>query len=514
MNDSNDEYDIYLNEMTITYDVSSNLILKNIVDEHTKYVKDIINNQPTHYDKLLSFFNGSYETTTIPELKLCIDYLKIGLTIDFINRKCTENNILNKLRESLYCSIFAITSDEKNSYFYGPTIRVIFKILDFYDIIIRSIKNIPNYYHKYRYERYLEYCISCAKKGLFIFPTFYNIGATDLIKLRPYPIFPVGLCITLNYVDEFLQSPSEFFIHDINHIRRMFESNISDMVEKNIDIDNFNSKLQYYNESYECLQQIMKIIKCTIQSRNIDENDNNYIQIYKFDKSTNKKELTKIGHLFKNNYSDIDYDEPIDTGYAQLIKIIIFEITHEDAMPLQKDVICKAIQRQSGIDVLFPRINTSGKITINSEKSGSILGFVKYKLRYNFFDTDENPLDMIVNLNYRTDKHICIAVQILLKKLCNTTLDEQEYYNLIINIIDKSGLNTPVHSDILNILMPEILSDKLYGDYSNEEIEYIKSMTINSYNINNFTGIRPNDVSEQGNLITKIGGKFTLKKKK
>jgi hypothetical protein len=258
--------------------------------------------------------------TSIPELKLCIDYLKYGLDIDFINQKCRENSVLEQLRQSLYCSIFAVTSDKENSYLYGSTIRVIMKIIDFYDILIRSIKQVPPYYHKYRYERYVDYCISQASNGLFMFPTFANIGATDLLKLRCYPMFPIGLSLTLTFVDEYEQTPVEFFIHDINHIRRMFDSNILDMNQKNIDTSNFDDTVLYYNASYQCLKEIFTIINNNTNKKTQLTESYEYINIPKIEMDKSQTDI-RIVHLKKDDYSHVINDEPIDLGYSQLIKI-------------------------------------------------------------------------------------------------------------------------------------------------------------------------------------------------
>ena len=334
VNNDNDILE-YNNQMKEKYE-SNDPKLIIIKESHKVYVKTLINEGPKVYNQMRSFFSNNPETTSVPELKWCLDYLIYGLDIPFIQNKCNENAVLLKLRDSLYLSILSVKTDTQKSYLYGPTIRVIMKIIEFYDILIRSIKVVPPYYHKYRYERYVEYCISMANNGLFIFPTFEVLDATDLLKLRCYPMFPIGLSTTIIFVDEYDQTPIEFFIHDINHTRRMFDSNISDMKRNKIDTSSFHETSLYYDKSYKCLQEILYITRHTLDIP--DTNINN-------------------GHLDKIDYSKVSMTEAIDVGYAQLITIIIFEITHEDAMPIQKDVICSTILRNSGIETVFPRIN-------------------------------------------------------------------------------------------------------------------------------------------------------------
>ena len=482
-----------------------------VKQKHETYIRNIINNQGAEYIKLIDmgFFSGSHETIQIMELKDCVDYLKHGLDIQFIEDKCQEIPALQKIRDSLLCSILSVTANPGSNYLYGPTIRTLMKILDFYDIIIRSIKDVPPYYHKYRYERYVEYCISLG--GLFIIPTFAYIGATDLLKLRAFPLFPVGLNIKLEFVDEFFQSPTEFFIHDINHTRRMYESNISDMEKNGVDKTDQSQVTEYYNQSSACVNKLMSIMKNTIKS---DKQPNVSIISVSTISPDGSKQTKQVYHLEMDDYSEVDKTTPIDWGYSQLIKIIVFEITHEDALPMREDVICSTILRNSGIETAFPRLSQDGKIITSIERGGSILGFVRYKLRNGFFDSVDNPLDVVVKHFYRTDKQIAIATQILLAKMCDTVVanNSPDYERILINITDKEGLNRPVNRDLLDTLMPEILTDEKYGDINEDVVNELRVKNhITSENL--YTGDRPEPVTEQGNLLYKLGGKNTKGRK-
>ena len=525
--------------------------------KHEQYIRNIILNQGNEYNKLIDmgFFSGSHETIQIIELKDCVDYLTHGLSIQFIEDKCTENPVLRKLRESLSLSIFAVTSPERN-YLYGPTIRALMKILDFYDILIRSIREIPEYYHKYRYERYVEYCISSG--GLFMIPTFASIGATDFLKLRAFPLFPVGLNIKLEFVDEFYQSPIEFFIHDINHSRRMYESNIRDMETKNVDTTDQENVTEYYKQSNDCVKKLMRIINNKINSKGMKAHSKvmkellhyhggeraaaslaggsnppiliradqalarpaeRAHQVSQIDIPTIVPDgtiVTKpVYHLEMDDYSTIDKSTPIDLGYSQLIKIIVFEITHEDALPMSVDVICSTILRNSGIETDFSRVSPIGKIETSIELGGSILGFVKYKLRNGFFDSVENPLDFVVRHFYRTDKQIAIATQILLAKMCDNVVSNNSpnYERIMINITDKEGLNTPLTEDLLASFMPEILNNEKYGDLTEEDVNKLR-LKIGRLAPNEYTGDRPKPVTEQGNLLEKLGTSTRRKRNK
>lgn len=486
-----------------------------IKGRHKTYIENIIKNQGSMYSDLIEkrFFSGSHETIQIMELKDCVDYLKHGLDIEIIEEKCKENPVLQELRTSLICSILSVTANTERNYLYGPTIRVLMKITDFYEIFIRSIKKIPPYYHTYRYERYVEHCISL--KGLFIVPTFANIGATDLLRLRPFPLFPVGLNIKLEFVDEYYQGPKEFFIHDINHSRRMYESNISDMKKNNVDETDQSQVTEYYKQSYDCLTKLMKIL-----DNKINEDDINQFNQYSVSKITiptisikGKVTNKEIYHLEMYDYSDVSTNTPIDFGYSQLIKIIIFEITHEDSLPMRKDVICSTILRTAGIDTGFDNYDSKVKITNSSEKGGSILGFVKYKLRNGFFDSINKPLSAVVTHFYRTDKQIAIATQILLAILCDNRVanNSDGYEQIIINITNKEGLNVPTNKDLVAGIIPHILLHEKYGDFTEDDVNKLRTKhNINTENL--YTGNRPKPITEQNDVLKKLGGKKTKRR--
>jgi hypothetical protein len=448
-----------------------------VIEEHTEYIKSIIKDQKVMYMGALV----QLETNTMPQLNLCIQYLKFGLKSRFIERLCDTNPIVNKLRDSLYCAILSVKMDIENQYLYGPTIRVIFKMLEFYDVIIRSLIELPPYYHRYRYERYIEYCIQSP--GLVLLPTFYNIGATDLLKLRPYPFFPVGITTTILHVDEYLQSPAEFFVHDINHVRRMYENNLMDMKKKG-----FTNPIAYYDTSKTCLDKVMNIITNTLKSG----------KTITIPTLKDGKIVTKEEYHMDNSFT---FDSPIDKGYAQIIKIILFEIIHEDALPIQEDLICSTILRKFGVKTTFPRVTLDGTVIKSVVSGGSILGFVRYKLKYGFLDTVDNVNENIVMLAYRTDKQIYHATRILLLKLCKHTDDNL----IILNITDNSGLNLPVNPDIVKHFVPDILEGE-YGDFKPSELLELRKEYGLSVD-NQFTGVRPLPITEQGDIYSKLGGK-------
>jgi hypothetical protein len=75
----------------------------------------------------------------------------------------------------------------------------------------------------------------------------------------------------------------------------------------------------------------------------------------------------------------------------------------------------------------------------------------------------------------------------------------------MINITDKEGLNIPLTDDLLKTFMPEILSNEKYGDLKENDVNNLR-LKNNIRTQNLYTGERPKPVTEQGNLLGKLGG--------
>ena len=420
--------------------------------EHNNFIKEYISNPEPIYITLRTRLTTYGENKAeFPEFIPIIKYLKNAVNTPEINEWLKTNEAMTINHTLLHLDIQSIKLS--NNYYYGPTLRVIFRCLDFLDIYIRERERLKGsplnpYYHRYRYTRYFEYCIGESPE-LIIFPTFSNIGATDLLKIRAFPCFFVGIVTDTIFVDEYIQTPAEFFIHDINHSRRMYQEN-----------------LKHYN-----------IFKS--QPGNEKLNIINYYQ--------------KMREIITTKIVPLLSDKSIELPIRQLIKIILFEICHEDALPLMPDVICGTITRPSGIEVKFPEIIIKDSNLVVEdviEKGGSILGFVLYKLRYGFFDQPGMISNLIVKKEYRTPEKILEASFILLNYLnCNITVTKEELFSII---IDRRGLNKPQHPDIFGEKIenyenpftgnrPTALNDidkiKQFGGYYQKNLKYI-----NKYN--------------------------------
>jgi hypothetical protein len=244
--------------------------------------------------------------------------------------------------------------------YYDDVIRFCAKFVDMMDIIIRknTAQQFPDYFHRKRYFYYMEYCIS-KFPDIILFPTFDEIGATDLIKTRCVPVFFIGMTTNTTYADEYILTPSEFFFHDINHSRIIYQQDEAYIKEKRI------HKLQ--------------LIDMMVASTN-----------YYY------SEIKKI----------------TDNKLIKLIKMLLFEIVHEDGFPLVNDKICERLLRHEGEDYV-ERMN--GDVIESVKKiTASTIGQTLFKLRCGFYDKEDEPMEFIVDEDYRTSDKIVKATQVML----------------------------------------------------------------------------------------------------
>jgi hypothetical protein len=133
------------------------------------------------------------------------------------------------------------------------------------------------------------------------------------------------------------------------------------------------------------------------------------------------------------------------------MKIILFEIIHEDAQPAYPSILCQTILRNAGhgqakFQVLFTNPSTgTPDIRHITNPGGGILAFVKYKLRYGFLD--DVLLPVIVEKEYRTTENIATAAHKLLEII---GCDDIPSLDTLMELTDNMhGQNPPAHPNHL-----------------------------------------------------------------
>jgi hypothetical protein len=121
---------------------------------------------------------------------------------------------------------------------------------------------------------------------------------------------------------------------------------------------------------------------------------------------------------------------PENMKYESLIKILLFEIVHEDALPFNKDCIKMDLLFKSGNSYPYERTydNTEDKYNrVNLrfyEQGASTLRTIYNKIRHAFFEKEQTN-DIIVKTNMRYIKHMIEASYLLLNKVAPDEYNEK-----------------------------------------------------------------------------------------
>jgi len=305
-------------------------------------------------------------------------------------------NIKNEITYgNQYCDMNVYeTPYNKNQYPYAYSIRVMVQSLSMIDLINLDFKkdkwNTPyaNVYFKERYHYYLDYLLDNAP-NVFILPILQFVGATTLIRNRHSRIQPCGVIFDETFVDEDMQTPCNFFWHDLNHARRIYQNNLWYSTQNNMSIE----------QLYETM-------------------------------SKDVKQLLPIKNWLSNT----------DKKYESLIKMLLFEVVHEDALPFTNNSIINDILFKSRQCYPYERTydnietdNNNNRINLRFyEQGASTLRTLYNKLRHTFFEK-EIAQDIITDIETRNIPDLKYASYLLLKKIDpryksseNATLKELE----------------------------------------------------------------------------------------
>ncbi len=182
------------------------------------------------------------QNISFPEFKPVIEYLEMKLNSDDIVKQiCSENLYLSRFRSIVLERITSIQqpSHQYQAFPYMQTIEAIQSTVEFFDILHRT--NTPNsstLYHSNRYEYYNHFLKGSIPEHILM-PTICSLGATDMIAMRGVPIGLIGVTTEKLYVDGYEQTPYEFYVHDINHSRRMYQFSKEGAEKKKMTLDEF-----------------------------------------------------------------------------------------------------------------------------------------------------------------------------------------------------------------------------------------------------------------------------------
>lgn len=373
----------YANEGTFAFghhkQMAASLLAKNFTKtqglSHHEWIREIVKKPLEMYESMRERFrtNGNNIDTHMPELLPVVEYFRSQMSNPTMEDHCSENPAISFMRDQIMHKLHHVTIQNGAMCPYNSTVRILFESVGFFDVVARTEKNLSTHFQKkywYRYEELMR-----RIPDAIVIPTFDNISATDLMKVRGTPIYFIGLSPDPVYVDEFWQSPLEFLIHDLNHAWKML-----DMDDRYLNMHPSVSRTKLMKKSNSFIQEFFPRI--AIQKTDTEE----------------EKEMKKLK------------------------KIILFEVGHEDARPLLPELICDALLENEGYE--FPdnviRYDDGEKQAYLEKRTIpgiTALSYVRHKLQHGFFDQTDSQNIQIVSPMYRSVELIVKAAEELLNEL-------------------------------------------------------------------------------------------------
>jgi hypothetical protein len=394
-------------------DILNHLLTYNFtesINNHKLFVQKMLENPVETYLLFRERLDSDGCETSFPEFEGVIGYLIKSLFQNSEIYTWFQNDSRNILIEQLLNKIIGLTIEGRFYYPYSSTIYVIEDILELLDYYYRSnIKNTEGlpvneqmgpYYHIFRYRSYITTFLCSREFGIpnnIIFPTHFNISATSLIKLRCVPILIMGVINKPIYVDQYLNSPLDFWAHDIQHSKRQIQETLRYY-------DVFIKHNNYYK------RRTLYDIKTPIQ----------------FYKYMHDFTVNKIIPMIKINRDDSDEIK----AYKSIKRLIIFEVVHEKAWPITQPSLCRNISLRYDE---FPVEN----IYLNNDKidtfhylfsDPSTIGNVIAKLRHGFYDKSNDVDNKILEEKYRTARNVAKCAREIMVELECTKIPSEDYF--------------------------------------------------------------------------------------
>jgi hypothetical protein len=390
---------------------------------------------------ILLYFQNEYFNKNIISHKVCEWHIKhtlqliqnasqITICSNIVNTSCPVDGAIptNKdakdadiqkyvnLHNKDYCTYNIYeTPYNQNIYPYAYCIRVLVQAMNTIDsinIYFRSLKlgneewksPYSSVYFKERYHFYLDYLLDNAP-NVFILPLLQSIGASGLLWNRCSRIQLCGVVFDEIFVDEDIQSPSNFFWHDINHARRIYQNNLWYANKKKISMDDLHEKM----------------------------------------KTTVKKLMPIRNWLNETN-----------KNYESMIKILLFEVVHEDALPFVEDQIEEDLLFKSGKCYPYERTFNNDKSSRFNlrfyEQGASTLRTIYNKVRHEFFEQQESN-EIIVKSELRYIKPMIESTYLLLKKVNTKSyeVNEEDTKEMLLGLIRDKKFSTHDSKQLSNL---------------------------------------------------------------
>lgn len=353
---------------------------KFLLDEQKAWVKKITASPLDMYSEMHLRMKAGGVNVAFPELGSVVEYLRLHL----ISNEAVINQVnANPVIASFWKTALRYLDEVATSgYPYIRTVEGIQRALEFLDVFHRAndSSRSPKLYHSDRYDYYGHFLKAEAPDHIMI-PTIVSLGATDILKARGVTIGFIGVNTDITWVDGFYQTPYEFWVHDINHSRRMW---------------------QFFKETAE----------------------RRGLSILEFAQVSNTLVREKLIPLITIRAGEDDTTKNL----KRLLKVLLFEILHEDALAADVDVILNAIQRPPNLITPFEEMKRND-VTYVMEPGATTLAYAFRKLAHDFYDMPGERMDNIVAEKFRTREGI-VEVALTLGRALGADLRREvlEYY--------------------------------------------------------------------------------------
>jgi hypothetical protein len=447
------------------------------IEEHRKFVREVMLNNPfATYMEFRKRLELGGADADFPEFKGVISYLTKFL---FQTPELKEFFMIpqnNILLQQLTNKLLAIQIEGRFNYPYRSTIYCIESLLELIDLYYRSVpeptaptpppaaasaaapaaldpasernvgtslanEKIGPYYHIFRYRSYMT-TFTDSDYGIpknIIFPTFVSIGSLDLIKIRCVPILIMGVVDRPIYIDQYINTPLDFWAHDIQHSKRQIQ-------ETERYFDEFIKHNRYYTRR-------------TLFDVKTD------IDFYKYMEEFTKKTILPLLTIKST-------DDEQTKAFRALMKIIIFEVVHEKAWPITQKSLCKIIPMRydefpvENLDVIDGKIQAFHYLFADPTTIGNVVG----KLRNGFYDKVNEVNERIVPKSFRTSKNVAIAATTILETIGCTEIPSIGYMialakdrHAMQEYLDMPTINI-ANEPVENVSYPDINASELFND--------------------------------------------------
>jgi hypothetical protein len=381
------------------------------IESHNTLVENMLTNPVETYMSFKDRLEKHGSETSFPEFEGVVGYLIKALFQNPAIYGWFKKDTNSILIDQLINKLIGLTIEGRFYYPYSSSIYAIENLLELLDLYYRSLpvtaasspvnETLGPYYHIFRYRSYMTTFLGSKEYGIpnnIIFPTHANISATSLIKIRCVPILIMGVIDKPLYVDQYLNSPLDFWAHDIQHSKRQIQETLR-YYDVFIKHNNYYKRRTFYD------------IKTPIQF---------YQYMHEFTVSSILPMIT----------IDKASDTPEMKALKSIKRLIVFEVVHEKAWPITQPSLCRNISLRYDE---FPVENIhlkDGKVDAFHYlfSDPTTIGNVVAKLRHGFYDKSNDPKNYIVQKEYRTSENVARCAKEIMEALGCLKVPSTEYF--------------------------------------------------------------------------------------